>query len=582
MAQSGRGGHRVLWSLLVVGIVLGAAAWLGLNWLSAYRSAEAFRTEITGLQASITARDWAAVTASVPRAREASRTLAEATEHPTWRLLQDLPVVGANATAVSELAVAASALLTAAEPLTPYAQRIVDGEVRRPDGSIDLTMAVDVAPLMSRLAVVIDHEADRLGRIDASALRPEVAEPLQQLRDELAGAAPAVSTAADLVTRVPALLGEDGERRWLVLLQNPAEARGTGGFPGAYVTLAARDGAISVVSAGKSDDLNARPIPSGGAPEDSRLLWGDFLTQWNTFNLSPHFPLTGQLAAAGMAARGKPVDGVLAVDPRTVAAMLEVTGPVTAGGQTLTAENAERFFTIDSYATIPDQTERDRVTIELVGAVLQAFLSASWDPVLLADALTEPIAQGRMRVWSADSAEQEWLVTTPVGGAVPNGKGSVVAVAFNNAAGNKMDAFVATAVDYQPGRCATSPTQQSELAITLRNDAPLDLPLESGNYSRADDPAAPEGSTKLLMHVYAPVDAIFGSATMDGQPLELFLGEEQGRPVWWTYVTLDRGQERAVVIDFEEPTVLGVEPTVLPQAMVIDEVVSVRPVTDCA
>jgi hypothetical protein len=84
------------------------------------------------------------------------------------------------------------------------------------------------------------------------------------------------------------------------------------------------------------------------------------------------------------------------------------------------------------------------------------------------------------------------------------------------------------------------------------------------------------------MHVYAPVDAVFGSATMDGQPLELFLGEEQGRPVWWTYVTLDRGQERAVVIDFEEPTVLGVEPTVLPQAMVIDEVVSVRPVTDCA
>lgn len=582
MAQSGRGGHRVLWSLLVAVIVLGALAWLGLNWLSAYRSAEAFRTEITGLQASITARDWAAVTASVPKAREASRTLAEATEHPTWRLLQDLPVIGANATAVSELAVAASALLTAAEPLTPYAQRIVDGEVRRPDGSIDLTMAVDVAPLMSRLALVIDHEADRLGRIDASALRPEVAEPLQQLRDELAGAAPAVSTAADLVTRVPALLGADGERRWLVLLQNPAEARGTGGFPGAYVTLAARDGAISVVSAGKSGDLNARPIPSSGAPADSQLLWGDFLTQWNTFNLSPHFPLTGELAAEGMAARGQGVDGVLAVDPRTVAAMLEVTGPVSAGGVTLTAENAERFFTVDSYAELPDLAERDQVTVALVGAVLQAFLSASWDPVLLADALTEPIAQGRMRVWSDDPAEQEWLVTTPVGGAVPNGKGSVVAVAFNNAAGNKMDAFVATSVDYQPGRCATSPTQQSELAITLRNDAPLDLPLESGNYSRADDPTAPEGSTKLLMHVYAPVDAVFGSATIDGQPLELFLGEEQGRPVWWTYVTLDRGQERAVVIDFEEPTVLGVEPTVLPQAMVIDEMVSVRPVTDCA
>jgi hypothetical protein len=59
------------------------------------------------------------------------------------------------------------------------------------------------------------------------------------------------------------------------------------------------------------------------------------------------------------------------------------------------------------------------------------------------------------------------------------------------------------------------------------------------------------------------------------------LGEEGGRQVWWTYLPLLRGHEREISVNFTEPTVLGVEPRVIPQSMVRDEVIRVTPVKDC-
>jgi hypothetical protein len=46
-------------------------------------------------------------------------------------------------------------------------------------------------------------------------------------------------------------------------------------------------------------------------------------------------------------------------------------------------------------------------------------------------------------------------------------------------------------------------------------------------------------------------------------------------------VTLLRGQEATLDVAFTEPTVLGVEPRVITQPMVVDEVASVTPDPSC-
>ena len=579
------GSHFRLKAGLVIAVavagVVGAAIWLATSWLSTYRQVQAFQTEVTDFRAAITARDWSSVAERVPSLRESSQEVGASTQRLPWLMLESVPFVGPSAAAVGDLALSANALATAALPLTPYIETVLDGGIRRPDGSIDFTVINALTPLLERLGTAVVQEAARLDTVDVAQLRPEIAEPLVELRDQLHGAASGLAVSGEVAAQLPALLGADGERTWLVVLQNPAEARGTGGFPGGYVVIGADEGALSVVSAGKSGDLNALPIPVDGAPADSQLLWGRFLTEWRSFNLSPHFPLTGSLAAASMQSRGIPVDGVLAVDPAVVAALLEVTGPVTAAGVTLTAENAEQFFLVDIYQQFPDMGQRTDLSLALVRAVLSAFLASDWDPALLAEALRAPISEGRVRAWSADPEEQAWLATTLVGGSVPDTPGSVIAVAFNNASGNKMDAFVGAEVQYNPGRCATKSTQDSSLRIKLRNAAPEDLPPNRGDYGRQDDQSAPAGSTKMLVHFYAPIGASYLSSTLDGLATPLYSGEERGRPVWWTYVTLMRGQQAVIDVRFQEPYVSTVMPAALPQGMAIPEVISVQPQYAC-
>jgi hypothetical protein len=248
-------------------------------------------------------------------------------------------------------------------------------------------------------------------------------------------------------------------------------------------------------------------------------------------------------------------------------------------GKTITAGDAAQFFTIDVYAEYPDSQKRDEVSMALVEATLDALLTVDWDPIALVDALRAPIEQERLMVWSAEADEQSWLEQTVLGGVLPDRAGSVIAVAFNNSAQNKTDAFVTASVDYRPGRCATASPQKSSLRVTLRNDAPADLPDD--NYGYFVDRSAPPGTTRMLVHVYAPVDANYQSSRVDGLDTPLFLGAERNRPVWWTYLELPRDSERVLDVTFEEPTVLGAEPRVIAQPMAIPEVIEVRPNRTC-
>lgn len=591
MDGTGRARSRprgVRWVVLTVlgVVVLGVAAWLGTSWQATYHQAQDASAALTSVRDALDAREWSAASEAVGPARDSVEALALATEGLPWRVLASLPWIGPTADAVDDLADAASGLLAAAEPLTPYAQRIADGDLGRPDGAFDVTAIAEVSPLLGRLSVAVDGAGSRLASVDLADVRPEVAEPLVELRDGLADAAPALADASAAAARLPGLFGADGARSWLVLLQNPAEARGSGGFVGGYVVIQADDGRLTVESTGTSADLATTPIPADAATEDERVMWGKYLTAWNDYNLSPDFPSVARLSVAGMAERGTDVDGVVAIDPAVVAAIMSATGPVEVDGRTITADAVERFFLVDVYAEYPDPADRDRVSMDIVRAVLQRVLDGDLDLATLADSLRAPVEAGHVRAWSADKTDEAWLAGTGVGGVLPQTLGSTVAVTFNNSAGNKMDAFVATTIDYEAGRCATSSMQESRLRVTMVADPPSDLPHDRrgwpyDNYSRGDVMDAPRGSTSLLVHLYLPVGAEDEIATLDGRPLQMYPDVAGDRLAWWAVIPLERGQSRELQMTFREPSVLGLAPTVVTQPMAIPTAVTTSVADRC-
>jgi hypothetical protein len=95
---------------------------------------------------------------------------------------------------------------------------------------------------------------------------------------------------------------------------------------------------------------------------DSAALWGPYLRTWASFNLSGDFPEVAALAVAGMAAKGTPVDGVVALDAHVVQALLAGTGKVEHRGVTSDGSNAAAFFTKDLYAQYRTSTASMRRT----------------------------------------------------------------------------------------------------------------------------------------------------------------------------------------------------------------------------
>ena len=72
-----------------------------------------------------------------------------------------------------------------------------------------------------------------------------LAEARDLLRNRLQSVGPAIRAYAQLDDSIPAILGWDGPRRYLVLTQNPAELRPTGGFIGSFGTVTFDRGRIT-------------------------------------------------------------------------------------------------------------------------------------------------------------------------------------------------------------------------------------------------------------------------------------------------------------------------------------------------
>ena len=125
------------------------------------------------------------------------------------------------------------------------------------------------------------------------------------------------------------VLGLSRDKRYLVVFQNNAELRASGGFLGSYALVDIRDGKIRnlEVPGGGSYDTEGGMKVNVVAPEPLWLvnpLWHFWDANW-----WPHWPTTAKNLAWFYEKSGGPsVDGVISVTPTVVERLLEITGPI--------------------------------------------------------------------------------------------------------------------------------------------------------------------------------------------------------------------------------------------------------------
>ncbi len=98
---------------------------------------------------------------------------------------------------------------------------------------------------------------------------------------------------------LPGFLGGDGPRNYLLVFQNNAEIRATGGIPGSWAELHADDGKLEIVRQGTGGEFGRRDTPVLPLSDGELAVYSDLLgVYFQDATFTPDFPRAAQLMSA--------------------------------------------------------------------------------------------------------------------------------------------------------------------------------------------------------------------------------------------------------------------------------------------
>ncbi len=464
-------------------------------------------------------------------------------------------MVGEAAGAVGLPAGAVDRLAADALPRLAAAAEAADPGRLAPRGG-----AVDLAPLEEAQADVIAADGavasalEAVTAIDTRSLVPQLAGPVADLRDQLRDVRASTATAARAVDLLPPMLGADGPRDYLVLVQNNAEPRAVGGIAGSVLHLRAEDGRVALVEVRPGNELGGYESSVVELASAEEALFGDDLGRFMLNATStPDFPRAAQVARSIWADRtGQTVDGVLAVDPVALQGMLGATGPVTFGDPlgaevTITGDDAASFLLNGVYQRYEDPAVQDVVLAGAADAVFRALTDpAAADPARVVGALAQSAREGRLLVWSADDGEQGRLAGTVLSGELqgstssPAGESSpVVGVYLNASSAAKVGYYLDTSVAIEDVTCRPDGSQQFTAAVTLTSTLTPDDAATLPGYVTGERDG--DGTIRTNLLVYAPSYGAIRGTGGDESDLGLFSQVHDGLVVGGRTVALPPG-----------------------------------------
>ncbi len=491
---------------LVVLLVL-AAGWVAFRaWqaASALQDARALlgAVELDAASASDVAADLDLLHDATTRARAASTD-------PVWRAAELAPWAGDQLRAVRVVATSLDAVVADGLPAVDDLATLLDGGLRGADGRFDVVALRSVATHVTVAAATTRDARDELATLDPDALVGPLTGPVRQAQDAVARVDAALGPAAGVAEVLPAMLGADGPRTYLVLALNSAEARTAGGIVGSVVAVRADAGAVSIVDSRSTVDLQPLDEPVLPLTDEEEATWGPRLGRWvQNSVMTPEFPRTAELVAARWARDvGGTVDGVVATDPAAVAALLGATGPVPdPDGGTIDRATLVDVLLRDAYVRHPDQVTSDAFFSAVAATVVGAVADGAGDARELLRAARHAVDERRVRIWSARPGEQERLAATVVGGAFLSGTFSDQPGLFlDDATQGKLGAYLTTGVTFRDARC-TQPDPTVTAVLRMELDPPADLLSMSPLVRGFPEEPVPPGTLLTTVSVWSAQD----------------------------------------------------------------------------
>ncbi|GAA4777681.1 DUF4012 domain-containing protein [Microbacterium gilvum] len=503
-------------ALALLGLLVLGAIWIGARGALAAWHLDQAQQKAGGLQATLVENP-AAASATIAELRDDARAARELTSDPLWSLAQGLPWIGPQLTAVATVAAALDDVASdVAAPLADAAPALL-AALSPADGRIDLAALEAAQPVAVRAAGVA-HDAS----LNVAALPvPALVGPLRSAVEQGSGVLEQLDSATDALARalvlLPPMLGADGPRTVLAIVENNAEWRSLGGLAGSLVELRTDDGAVALGEQASATSLTQYAAPLDVLPAELDPIYdgkpGRFA---HNVTQIPDFAIAAQLAQRfWQNDHDVAADAVVALDAVALSYLLAATGDVTLStGDTVGSGNAVSFLLSEVYERYDDPAAQDAVFEETTSLVFAALFDGRADAAELLNAFVRAGAEGRFLVWNDDPALQSVLDSTTLQGALPASDAGTTAfgVYLNDGTGSKLDYHLAAGASAAWCTRVDGGLATAALRVDLRSDVPADVGSLAPYVTGAGDDGLTVGGTvagdaRTVAYVYLPTDA---------------------------------------------------------------------------
>ncbi|MFA5890652.1 MAG: DUF4012 domain-containing protein [Actinomycetota bacterium] len=371
-------------------------------------------------------------------------------------------------------------------------------------------------------------------------------------------------------------------RAFLLVVQNLAEARATGGLVGGYALLEARGGEIHLKTVASNVQIPPLPIKDSiPMPKWYRKRYDKFASRayWSNSTMEPDFRVTGKVLA-GLFERqhGRAVDGVISVDPIALQDLLRATGPIAGSdGVRLDGDTFASFFMNGAYVKYPSggtNGDRKQVFERLAVDVWKAALEHR-DAAALFRALADTAPRRHLMVWLADASAERDAERLDIAGSF-RAPGSSIGVVTQNASASKIEYYLRRAFSVRAQVRAAEVSWRARIKLT--NHAPSGgLPNVILGPDMATSPGAPPGQNHAYVSVYVSPTARVRRFVFAGKPVDYTVEHVPGATVISAFVDIPPRSSRIADVWWTEPrTADSISLTVMRQPTVAPDRLSVE------
>lgn len=521
----------------------------GYQMMSARSALSRAAAEAELLQSQIVSGDVEGARSTLAELQSAASDAHDTTDGVLWTITSKIPWAGRNVDAIRVVSAEMDHIAdVAVPPIVELAGQLNAKAFNPADGTVDITSIRDAAPDIATAATALTESRKALDKVDVDSL-------IAPLRGSVAAAKTKVATAsaaaqnADLAARLlpDMLAGDGGTRRYLLLVQNTAESRPTGGIAGSYGVIQAKNGKISMPERGSAPDLPPVDSPVVKLTDDEKAVFPASLAQdLRDVNITPDFPRSAQIAKKLYEDRyDKKIDGVVTIDPIALSYLLAGLGPVEVHDKvTLDQNNVVAALLHQVYLAFENRDDQDDFFELATKKVFDRFAAGQGDPAATLRGLVRSVDENRIAVWSANSDEQKLIAPTDLSGRwIDDEKSPRVGVLLSDGASTKMEYFLKTATTVVGQNCLKDDRQVIAMTTDLTSSAPgsgLPITITGGGQF------VKKGSMKLNVRLVSPTGGHFTSVKLDGEPVTVYADEWQGRNVTHVEVVLKPGQSRTL------------------------------------